>query len=212
MPGSIDLDPSGVTANDAGDGDTGLNNLQNFPVITDAFASDGRFRVEGQPSTSPGTYRVEVFMSSTCDGSGNGEGKVFVGATSVTVGGATAPISAAFSGSPEGNPTVTATDPAGNTSPEFSPRSRSAAPRPSRSPLRGPRLRHARRKRAARFDELTAGSSGGGVRHASAPPRRRRRRDARGVHDRDLQETSPRRTRRSRYRTPSRARAIRSPR
>ena len=95
----IDLDPSGVTANDAGDGDTGLNNLQNFPVITDAFASDGTISVEGQLSTSP-TYRVEVFMSSTCDGSGNGEGKG-LRRRDQCHGRKGKAISAAFSGSPE---------------------------------------------------------------------------------------------------------------
>src|SRR5262249_34293741 len=37
----IDLDPVGVTPNDAGDGDTGPNNLQNFPAITQATAASG---------------------------------------------------------------------------------------------------------------------------------------------------------------------------
>ena len=46
----IDLDTDGVTPNDAGDGDSGANNLQNFPVL--ALAASGSTAVEGISSAS----------------------------------------------------------------------------------------------------------------------------------------------------------------
>jgi hypothetical protein len=80
------LSPFGVTANDVGDGDTGGNNLQNFPVLTSA--SSGRVRIEGVlNSTANNTFRLEFFSNNACDPSGNGEGERFLGSTDVTTDG-----------------------------------------------------------------------------------------------------------------------------
>ncbi|MDQ3379964.1 MAG: right-handed parallel beta-helix repeat-containing protein [Actinomycetota bacterium] len=71
----IDLGANGVTANDAGDGDTGANNLQNFPVLTSASGGV----VQGGLSSAPNTqYVIELFSSAACDGSGNGEAARFL--------------------------------------------------------------------------------------------------------------------------------------
>ncbi len=83
----IDLFPNGVTANDSGDGDTGPNNRQNFPVVTSAVVdSGGDATITGTLNSTPSTtFRVEAFSQSGCDASGNGEGEDFVGAvTDVT--------------------------------------------------------------------------------------------------------------------------------
>ncbi len=75
----IDLDPGGVTLNDAGDGDSGPNGLQNFPVLTSAKSGiDGlpRTTVQGTLNSQPGQqYRIEFFSSTSCDSSGYGEGQ-----------------------------------------------------------------------------------------------------------------------------------------
>lgn len=114
---------SDVPSNDAGDGDTGNNNLQNFPVLTSVAASNNTVMVGGTLSSEPNkTYRVEFFNNTECDPSGHGEGKTFLGAQDVAVGGTGV---AAFSFDAGNIPTpgdfitATATDPAGNTS-EFS--------------------------------------------------------------------------------------------
>ncbi|MDD3517530.1 MAG: right-handed parallel beta-helix repeat-containing protein, partial [Chromatiales bacterium] len=72
----------GVTPNDAGDFDSGGNNLQNFPVINSAISPDGmnfvaNYSMNGSPNT---LYRIELFVSSSCDASGYGEGERFLGA------------------------------------------------------------------------------------------------------------------------------------
>jgi trimeric autotransporter adhesin len=81
----IDLGNDGVTANDAGDADSGANGLQNFPVLSDAVSSGGNTTIGGTvSSTANTTLRIEFFSSPAGDASGHGEGAVFLGFTSVT--------------------------------------------------------------------------------------------------------------------------------
>jgi len=119
----IDLGADGRTANDACDGDTGANNKQNFPVLTSATSDATNTTIAGTLNATANTmYRVEVFASNSCDPSGNGEGKVFLGfatvATDASCNGSFSLMvpNASITGSVV---TATATDPNGNTS-EFS--------------------------------------------------------------------------------------------
>lgn len=76
----IDLGTAGVTANDAGDGDTGPNGLQNFPVLSSASASGDSLYVAGTlNSTANQAFRVELFASPTRHGSTYGEGQTYLG-------------------------------------------------------------------------------------------------------------------------------------
>jgi parallel beta-helix repeat protein len=82
----IDLNESGddfnvgtvpyLTANDAGDPDSGANNLVNFPVIYTAYLTAGGLTVSGE--ARPGAT-VEFFKVAA-DASGNGEGGEYIGA------------------------------------------------------------------------------------------------------------------------------------
>jgi parallel beta-helix repeat protein len=117
-------DPAnGVTPNDAGDADTGSNNLQNYPQITTALASSTQTTLGGSLQSTPKTtFRVELFASTTADPSGYGEGQTYLGSTSVTTDatGLTNFVVSLASAVPVGQfISATATDPAGNTS-EFS--------------------------------------------------------------------------------------------
>ncbi|MFN8633963.1 MAG: Calx-beta domain-containing protein [Chloroflexota bacterium] len=79
----------GVNADDPGDADTGPNNLQNFPVLARASSNGTNTTVVGTlDSVSGVTYTVEFFSNPACDASGNGEGEVYLGSTSVTINGA----------------------------------------------------------------------------------------------------------------------------
>ena len=80
----IDLEPDGVTPNDAGDSDTGANNLQNFPVVTSAVNAGSSTLVTGTlASFGDASFRIDVFASDACDPSGNGEGVRFLGSDDV---------------------------------------------------------------------------------------------------------------------------------
>ena len=69
----IDLGNDGVTANDPLDTDTGVNDLQNTPVLSTVSVFGGSTTItgtmDGLPST---TYRIEFFSSPTADPSGSG--------------------------------------------------------------------------------------------------------------------------------------------
>jgi hypothetical protein len=81
----IDLSPSGVTANDTGDGDTGANNLQNFPVLTVARTDgSGNFTISGTlNSTASSFFRIELFSNTGNSNSGYGEGRTYLGFVNV---------------------------------------------------------------------------------------------------------------------------------
>lgn len=120
----IDLAPAGVTANDIGDGDTGANNRQNFPVLTAANgAAGGGVNAQGTlNSNASTTFTLHFYASAACDASGNGEGQTFLGsATTTTNASGNATFSANLAGTAAlgQSITATATNPQGNTS-EFS--------------------------------------------------------------------------------------------
>jgi hypothetical protein len=76
------LNLPGVTGNDAGDGDGGANNLQNYPVITSVSTTG---TVTGTINSNPGSLiRLEFFANSTADPSGHGEGELYIGTQNVT--------------------------------------------------------------------------------------------------------------------------------
>jgi hypothetical protein len=84
----IDLNSDGVTANDAGDSDTGPNDLQNFPDLSSAISANGNTTIQGTlNSTAGASFRIEFFANDACDDSGNGEGQTFLGSADVTADG-----------------------------------------------------------------------------------------------------------------------------
>jgi len=119
----IDLSPKGATLNDTGDGDSGPNNLQNFPVITLAGITGSATRAVGTLNSLPSkTYTLRFYSSPACDASGNGEGRTYLGQGSVTTNGsgnATIDLSVSTAATQGHYLALTAADSAGNTS-EFS--------------------------------------------------------------------------------------------
>lgn len=76
----IDLGFDGPTANDFQDPDTGINGLQNKPVLASAETADTATTIRGKLNSTPGkTFLVQFFSNP----SGN-EGKVFRGQKNVT--------------------------------------------------------------------------------------------------------------------------------
>lgn len=118
----IDLAADGVTANDPGDGDTGANSLQNYPVLTSVTVAGGNTTIEGALSSASNTsFDLEFFYGGSQDHTGFGEGPAFLGHTTVTTDGSgDADFTVVFGvDASDSYITATATDPGGNTS-EFS--------------------------------------------------------------------------------------------
>lgn len=119
-----DEDEYGVTKNDeTGDGDTGPNNLQNFPVLKSLSFSQGNVTIKGSLNSVVGKeYTIQFFANKLGDESGYGEGQRYIGSAKITIDApddtlftATFPVYSSWGDTF----TATATDPEGNTS-EFS--------------------------------------------------------------------------------------------
>ena len=121
---AIDLDADyAVLTNDAQDDDAGGNSLQNYPVLTTAYVTSTQIAVNGTFNSTPNTvFTLQYFSNPTCDGSGNGEGKVLIGTETITTNSSgNATISAQFNAVVSVGSSITclATDDMNNTS-EFS--------------------------------------------------------------------------------------------
>ena len=117
---ALDLAPAGPAPNDLLDPDTGANELQNFPELTSATSAFSALTVQGTlNSQALSTYRIEFFATPTWDETATPEGKVFLGALTVsTDGNGTTGFTTALGTVPDSNYliTATATDAANNTS------------------------------------------------------------------------------------------------
>ncbi|WP_367848130.1 cadherin domain-containing protein [Rhodoferax sp. WC2427] len=96
----IDVGGNGVTANDTGDGDTGPNNRQNYPVLTLARTNGSSVDMAGTlNSTASSYYRIEFFASPTGNAGGYGQGQIYLGFVNVaTDGSGNASFSTTLSG------------------------------------------------------------------------------------------------------------------
>jgi hypothetical protein len=77
----IDLGWNGVTGNDAGDGDSGPNGQQNFPVLANASnvgaTTTVNYTLDGFGINQ--NHRIQVFASASCSATGFGQGERLVG-------------------------------------------------------------------------------------------------------------------------------------
>ena len=119
----IDLADNDTTPNDIGDGDSGANGLQNFPLLTNVVKNGTTTSVKGRlNSTADTTFALEFFSNNNCDIDEFGEGETSLGIIQVTTNAAGhALINDSLTAVVENGQFVsaTATDADGNTS-EFS--------------------------------------------------------------------------------------------
>lgn len=112
-----------VTPNDAGDTDSGPNNLQNFPVLTSAVRNGDTVTIMGRLNSTPSTaFRIELFSNTSCNQYGFGNGETFFNAVNVTTNSSgTVDFTTTVPSGVVVGPSITgtATDSSGNTS-EFS--------------------------------------------------------------------------------------------
>lgn len=81
---AIDLgNGTGVSANDPDDNDDGANRGQNFPVLTEAFATETGVRVLGtldvRANSVNAPFTLSFYANASCDSSGHGEGDRLLG-------------------------------------------------------------------------------------------------------------------------------------
>lgn len=118
----IDLNADGVTLNDAGDGDTGGNGLQNFPTLTSVQIQGGQTIVKGTLDSTPNTrFRLEFFSNTAVDPAAYGEGETFLDAIEVATGSDGQVTFEAALDAVGPNVTATATDLTTGDTSEFSP-------------------------------------------------------------------------------------------
>ncbi|WP_408950764.1 beta strand repeat-containing protein [Lysobacter sp. Hz 25] len=104
----IDLGTSGVTANDAGDTDTGPNGLQNFPVIAGINGNAVSFTLN--TTANANGYRIDFYNNTGgLDPTGFGEGQAWLGSCIVTTFSATVPSSCTIAGVSAASLRMTAT-------------------------------------------------------------------------------------------------------
>lgn len=116
---AIDLGLDGVGSNDPADADSGPNNQQNFPLLSDATATPTTVLVEGSIQSSPNqSFQIDLYANVACDASGSGEGGQYLGSVPVTTGAdGIGVFDATFAVAIDGRfLTATATDANGNTS------------------------------------------------------------------------------------------------
>jgi IPT/TIG domain/S-layer homology domain len=125
-PVGIDLVPDGVTANDPGDGDTGANDLQNWPVISSVevltVPQGTGTRIQGVLHSAASTlYDLDFYENPACSFFPGGYlgGMTYIGSGQVTTDGSGTGVfdlTLAAVVADGARITATATDPAGNTS------------------------------------------------------------------------------------------------
>jgi hypothetical protein len=80
---AIDLGGDGTTGNDAGDNDTGANNLQNMPLISSVVRGSGNVTIYATLNSKANTsYSFEFFSAAAGGPSGRGVSEVFLGGQS----------------------------------------------------------------------------------------------------------------------------------
>lgn len=80
----INLDYLGIIPNDPLDGDTGSNDLLNYPEYTYISEDSGDTIVDYRLDVPAGDYRIEFFSNTTPDPSGLGEGETYLGYQNIT--------------------------------------------------------------------------------------------------------------------------------
>ena len=126
----IELGSFGIQVNDPGDGDSGANGFQNYPILLSAgpaFAEGGSNHIVGVLNSTPSTqFTIDFYANPPCAAQPQEflEGEIPLGSTFVTTdgsGNATIDINIGPPQPPGSRYSATATDPNGNTS-EFSQR------------------------------------------------------------------------------------------